>query len=256
MNSSSPASPAKTPSRSLRDLWVHYVVNPCLGILFDLRGGIFRADGCQFHIPKGMTTIGWRGICLEKGTYESEERQLIKKYIQAQDTVIELGACIGVVSCVTNKRLSNPTRHLVVEANPYLLPWLFQNREANQAGFLVEFCAVGITSEVTFYFNPKVIVDGSAYNRTNQSLRLPSRTFKELHDRHGPFTTLIMDIEGSEADVFETSLELISSYRLVIVEMHDWFTGNERAARCRQILKEAGLKMIDKARFTEVWQRP
>jgi FkbM family methyltransferase len=256
MSSGSPELTAKSPVPSKTNWWVHYLVNPFLGLYFDICGGLFKADGCRFHIPRAMTTIGWRGACLTKGTYELEERRLIQKYVQAKDAVIELGACIGVVSCITNRLLANPARHLIVEANPYLIPWIFKNRETNQAGFLVEFCAVGNASEITFYINPKVIVDGSAYNKNNQKLRLPSRTFKELHERYGPFTTLIMDIEGSEADVFESSQDLLKNYRLIVVEMHDWFIGQERGTRCRQILTNSGFKMVEKARFTEVWLRP
>lgn len=40
---------------------------------------------------------------------------------------------------------------------------------------------------------------------------------------------LICDIEGSELKVFEQSADLFKSYRLVIVQLHDWLIGGTRA---------------------------
>ena len=56
-------------------------------------------------------------------------------------------------------------------------------------------------------------------------MRLPGRSWRELDNRYGPFTTLIIDIEGSELDVFEASRDLLQKYRLVIAELHPWAIG-------------------------------
>jgi len=237
-------------------LLTHYVVNPLLGLLFDVTGGVYRTDGCQFVSPRQMTTIGWRGACYWKDTYEGDERRLIKQFVRPEDSVIELGACIGVVSCVTNQLLNNRLKHLVVEANPLLLPWLIKNRQLNQAKFLVEHCAAGKPPEVTFYIHPKVIVDGTTtQGHGGQECRLPSRSLRELHERYGPFSTLIADIEGSEFDVFEDSADLLKTYRLVIAEFHASIIGEAKVARCKQILAAAGFRPVGKTGFTEAWQR-
>ena len=168
---------------------------------------------------------------------------------------MELGACVGVVSCVTNRLLKDRTRHLVVEANPFLIPWLFRNREANNAGFIVEHCAAGKPPEVTFYVHPTVIVEGSAERKTGRGFRLPSRSFLELHERYGPFNTLIMDVEGSEGDLLAVAQELLVKYRLVIVELHGWIIGEDKVEACRQILANSGMRLVGKAGFTEAWRR-
>jgi FkbM family methyltransferase len=236
-------------------LVVHYVKNPLLGVLFDLSGGVFRADGCRFYIPRKMSTIGWRGVCLWLGEYEEDERQLVRQFVRPEASVIELGACLGVVSCVTNQLLRDRSRHLVVEANPLLIPWLHRNREANRSGFIVEHCAVGKPPEVTFYLPSTAVVDGTTKRKSGREVRLPCRSLQDLHERYGPFDTLVADIEGSELEVLEGSAGMLPAYRVVIIELHPSIIGEEKVERCRQILGQSGLRLAGKAGFTEVWQR-
>jgi FkbM family methyltransferase len=233
----------------------HYILHPCLGLLVDIRGGTFEIDGCNFAVPRDMTTIGWRGACCREGGYEADERGLIKQFLLPDDRVVELGACLGVVACTTNKLLKNRAQHLVVEANPFLIPWLTKNRQSNKAGFIIEHCAAGVPSEVTFNVNPSLIMDGSIQQKNSVQIRLPSRSLKELDDRYGPFNTLIMDVEGAEGDVLQEAQDLLSNYRLAIIEFHDWIAGESKIAMCRQILEKSGLRLVGKSGFTEVWQR-
>ncbi len=125
------------------------LINPVAGLFFDLTGGVYQADGCRFVNLRKITNLGWRGASFWRDKYEADERKLIKQFISSDDSVIELGACLGIVSCITNRLLKNPSKHLVVEANPYLIPWLVRNQMLNDAGFLIEHCAVGRPPETT-----------------------------------------------------------------------------------------------------------
>jgi FkbM family methyltransferase len=232
----------------------HHVARPIEGLLFDLGGGKFHADGCTFEIPKHLTTRAYRA-CFFGGDYEAEERTLIKTYLRPSDRVLEFGACLGIVSCVTNRLLEDRSAHVVVEANPLLVPSIYRNREINKAGFLIEHCAVSNKPEETFYLHPVYIVGGTSQRETDRPVRLPGRSLRELEERYGPFTTLIIDIEGSEGDVFESSQDILSRYRLVIAEMHPWAIGEAGVQRCRDILTKAGLKFMAAAGITEAWQR-
>jgi FkbM family methyltransferase len=232
----------------------HHVARPIEGLLFDLKGGHFHADGCSFAIPKHLTTRSYRA-CFLRGDYEEEERELIKRFVQPDDAVLEFGACLGIVSCVTNKLLRDKTRHVVVEANPKVIPSLYRNRELNRAQFLIEHCAVSSKSEETFYLHPHFIVGGTSQRATDEAVRLPGRSLRELHARYGPFTTLIIDVEGSELDVFEASRDLLRGYRLIIAELHAWAIGEDGVQKCRDIFAEAGLKHVGTAGITEAWQR-
>jgi predicted O-methyltransferase YrrM len=48
--------------------------------------------------------------------------------LRPEERVLELGGCLGVVSCSINTLLRDPSRHVVVEANPKLLAYLYENR--------------------------------------------------------------------------------------------------------------------------------
>ena len=230
------------------------VVQPIQGLIFDLSGGHFKTDGCTFVIPKDQTSRTYRA-CFLSDTYESEERSLVKKFIKSDDTVIELGGCLGIVSCTTNKLLADNTRHVVVEGNPFCVPTLHQNRNLNRCGFVIENCAITNAPTATFYLHPRFIVGGTTQRETARPVRVPGRSLTELDARYGPFTALIIDIEGAELEVFEGSRELLGRYRLVIAELHDWALGEKGVERCREILASAGLQFQSRAGITEAWQR-
>lgn len=229
------------------------IIGGALGLFFDLKGGKFKTDGCTFQIPKDITSRSFRSCFLSR-TYEKYELELIPRFLRSDDRVLELGACIGVVSCVTNKVLSNRTQHVVVEANPFCLPALYRNRELNKASFLVENCAVGAKSDVTFYLH-RFIVGGSSQKKSDRPVRLPAKTLGQLDRERGPFNVLIIDIEGSELEVFEDSVDLLKTFRLVVAELHDWAIGTSGVERCREILRAAGLRFVERGGIVEVWQR-
>jgi FkbM family methyltransferase len=230
------------------------IIAPIQGLIFDLSGGRFHADGCEFIIPTDITSRSYRS-CFLKGDYEAEERELIRKFLRPTDVVLELGACLSIVSCVTNNILADKSRHVVVEGNPFCIPAIHRNRELNQAGFLVENAVVSNERELTFYLHPTYVVGGTTQRETSRPVRVPARSLAELEARHGPFTALIMDIEGSELEIFDLSIEILKRYRLVIVELHAWAIGETGVERCREILATAGLLLQQCAGITEVWQR-
>jgi FkbM family methyltransferase len=224
------------------------------GAWFDLMGGHFRADGCDYVIPRDITSRTYRS-CFLDGSYEAEERELIRTYLRPADTVLELGACLGIVSCMTNKILADKSRHVVVEGNPFCIPSLHRNRELNRAGFLVENCAVSNQRDAVFYLHPVYVVGGTTQRQSELPVRVPARSLVELDTRHGPFTALIMDIEGSELEIFSAAPEPLSRYRLVIVELHDWAIGKAGVEKCQELLRAAGLRFKQRAGITEAWQR-
>jgi len=239
---------------TLAGRFYYYVIRPVEGFLFDIMGGRCKLDGCVLEVSKTLTTMSYRA-CFFEGDYEAEERELIRDYLRPEDSVLEMGACMGIVSCVTNKLLKDKTRHVVVEGNPYLNAVIQRNREINGCGFLVENCAVSNQSEVTFFLHPEYIVGGTSQRESNRPVRVPGRSWRDLDERYGPFSVLIIDIEGSELEVLESSQDLLGKYRLVIIELHAWAIGEEGVARCRALMEAAGLCYQRSAGITEAWAR-
>jgi FkbM family methyltransferase len=231
-----------------------WAIEPLLGLIFDLRGGRFSADGCTFVIPKDLTSRAYRA-CFLRGDYEEEERGLIKQFVRSEDRVLELGACLGIVSCVTNRLLADRSAHVVVEGNPMLIPAIHRNRKLNDCGFLVENCAASTDRDVTFYLHPVYVVGGSTQRESNLPVRVPGRTIAELVERYGPFSVLIIDVEGSEHDLFANNPSTLHSFRLVIAELHPWAIGEGQVHACRQMLESAGFKKVGACGLTEAWQR-
>ncbi len=230
------------------------IINPIQGFIFDLFVRQFRADGCEFEIPRHLTSRAYRS-CFLGNSYEAEERELIRKFICSDDSVLEIGACLGIVSCVTNKLLREKQRHVVVEGNPFCIPVIQRNREINQCSFQVENFALSNQPDVTFYLHPVYIVGGTTQRESNRPVRVPGKSLVELDARYGPFSALVMDVEGSELEGFEGAEETLKNYRVVIVELHEWAIGAQKVERCREILRRAGLNFKERAGITEAWQR-
>lgn len=248
------------PSR-LRDFagrwyfWFHErFIRPVLGLLFDMLGGHFHVDGCKIEVPKDLTTRSYRG-CFIMSDYEAEERALIKKHLLPSDSVLELGACIGVVACVTNRLLTDKSRHVVVEGNPRLISSIEKNREINECGFKVLNKAASQDKTVTFYLSEEFIVGGTAQRKSAHPVTVDGITLEELNQQHGPFSALIMDIEGGEVDTIPFSIEFLKQCRLVVWETHDWACGAEATQRCRDALTAAGLSYLETEGDTEAWLR-
>jgi FkbM family methyltransferase len=236
--------------------WFHQrFIRPVLGLIFDLLGGYFHVDGCKILVPKNLTTRSYRG-CFILSDYEAEERALIRQHLLATDSVLELGACIGVVACVTNRLLADKSRHVVVEGNPKLIPTIEKNREINNCGFKILNKAASQEKTVTFYLSEEFIVGGTAQRKSPHPVSVEGITLEELDKEHGPFSVLIMDIEGGEVDTIPYSIEFLKKVRLVVFETHDWACGSDGTQRCRDALVAAGLKHVGTEGHTEAWLRP
>jgi FkbM family methyltransferase len=229
-------------------------IRPLIGFGFDLSGGIYRVDGCQFEIPVHLTDRNYRSAFV-LGEYEAGERRLIRRFLRADDQVIEVGGCIGVLSCLVNSRLTFPTRHLVVEANPEVIPWLQRHRQLNRAGFKIEHCAVTTQSEVEFAIH-RFMTHGSISAQGGASVvQVPGRSLADLHKSFGPFNVLLMDVEGHELKILAASQDLLRDYRLVIVELHPETLGANGIERCEDILRSSGLQRAARIHFSEAWVR-
>src|SRR5215212_6700577 len=131
--------------------------HPFAGRIVEWRGNIVQADGLRFSVAHPAITRGVKGLFL-LNRYERPEREALKTCIDPTLPVIELGASIGVISCLTNKRLLDSSRHVVVEANPDLIPLLKTNREHNRCRFKVLHAALSYSAnEVEFLISDSIL---------------------------------------------------------------------------------------------------
>ncbi len=244
-------------NKSLR--WVglkYYLVkhnNQFFGFIFDSFFYYYYTSGLKFYIPRDLTTRAFRTRFLFN-SYESEERKLVRKYLDPDSTVLELGGSMGVVSCITNKLLKTPKNHLVVEANPKLIQTLKKNKQINSCHFEIIQCLISNKSEGDFYLHD-LVVGGSANRKTDKKIKVPVKTVSQLERQYNlKFDTLIIDIEGGELNFLNENKEFIKRQKTVIIEIHNFINKNNEK-KCRDLMSKSGLAKKEKSGTTQVWIR-
>lgn len=228
--------------------------NHFFGLWFDVFLSTWKIDNCEFEIPRILTSRGFRGrfVC---NSYEPNERKDVRQFLRPEDRVLELGACLGVVSCITNKLLAEPKNHVVVEANPLLIPVLEMNRTRNDCAFHIVHCLVTRQMDGTFYLHD-LVVGGSASRATGKAVVVPVKAVEEVGDLvPGGFNALIMDIEGGELAFLRENPGFLSQTRLAIIEFHAFAIGQKGVEECQRLLVRAGLNLVKTEINNQVWLR-
>jgi FkbM family methyltransferase len=206
-----------------------------------------RLDGCRFNLDVPGLSDDLKGQLLS-GVHEQPERTLIKKYIDPGLPLVEFGGAIGVVSCVANRLLRRPACHVVVEANPMLVPVLLGNRERNGCRFSVVNRAVAYgPSPIRFHVNENILAS-SVQSSTEHTLDVPTITLREILELHGfQRCTLVCDIEGAEVELVRHEARTLAGHvEMLIVEVHHRLIGTEQSARTLQTLREIGFREVDR----------
>lgn len=204
---------------------------------------------CKILANKEMTTR------LNKNVYEKEEIGLIEsipKEILRESKVLDLGACLGVVSIIVNKKLNNKEHHVCVEANTDLIPVLQRNRDNNDCKFKIENSIISNTSDGVFYIYDNVVA-GSAHRRDNynnkkKKIKINVLKLPELIKKHNvTFDFIIMDIEGGELDFLEENKDYIkNNVKYLLIEIHEFIMYKGYEKKCLDIIKESNMKLIKK----------
>jgi FkbM family methyltransferase len=226
------------------------------GLYFTYIQRSYRIGKLEFHVPHELTDVSFRGW-FPIGRYEKEERRYLTQYLKRDATVLELGACLGVVSGLTNSLIDQPARHVVVEANPALIPWLTRNRDHNHSQYQIEHCMVSEQAENTFFID-EVIVLGSTKRSQGRPVTVPGKTIAAIEADHGlTFDTLIMDIEGGELTFFTDNQARLGQFRQIFMEVHP-FGGMLTPAevqRCEDLLTAAGLGLTLRDGNFQIWEK-
>lgn len=208
---------------------------------------VARLDGCRFLLDAPEVGAGLRYLLLS-GKHEAPERQLAKRWVNPNLPLVEFGASIGVVACVTNRLLADPSRHVVVEANPKLIPLLSRNRSLNRCHFAVQHAAVAYAAAAVRFHLSQEAISSSLHQHSDDTVVVPATTLSAvLDDRAFDVCTLICDIEGGEADLidFEASV-LATRVAMLIIEIHPRLIGEAPIAQLVDRLRDSGFEQIDR----------
>lgn len=202
-----------------------------IGRLVELQGNIVRMDGLSFNVAAPQLMTAQKAQFLQ-GRCELPERIAIQRYLDPNLPVGELGAAIGIVSCLANHRLRCPERQVVVEANHSLIPLPEENRSRNKCQFKVLHRAVAYgVSEVVFNINRVCFLSSNAMadmpSESFEKVYVPAITLREIMDaQRFDRCTLICDIEGGELDLLRHEGDLLRErVSTIIMEVHEWTLG-------------------------------
>jgi FkbM family methyltransferase len=207
-------------------------------------------DGCNFSI-RGVPVLLRRELISKP--YEYPERISIRQFIDCRLPIIELGGCIGVVSCLANRLIGPSLKQVVVEANPKLVPIIQANARRNGCDLEVVNAAIcDKKGFVSFHVGDgefsqlasSLLDDGSM----RSSVEVPACSLAELLERFAiQDCNLICDIEGSEYDLVQHELDVITlRVSRIIMEVHPHLLGLTKIDSLIFKLKTAGFVLASR----------
>lgn len=230
--------------------------NNFFGFIFDTFYTYYNANNCQFVIPKDLTPRYFRARFFWD-VYERYERQLVDTYFGPKDIILELGACLGVVSCIANKKQGGNGLYVAVEANPKVIPYLEQNKQINNANFKICNCLVSNTSDGTFYLH-ELVVGGSAQQKNAEKITVPVKTLAQIAQEYAidkGFNALIIDIEGGEYDFLHENQVYLSNINKIMIEWHNYVIGDDATNQCKALLQNKGFRLIKRYGYSDYWEK-
>ncbi len=189
--------------------------------------------------------------------YEGQEIKGALHVVREGDTVLEMGAGIGIVGAVIAHN-AKPAKVLSYEANPALIPHIealyalngledtisVTNRVLLSAPDRPKKMTLHVTNS---YLGSSLI---QRKNRATRAVEVDTDGFNEICTNARP-SVLIMDIEGGELDILRDAD--LSGIRAIVMEFHPEAYGVEGMRTCKQILRDAGFARVEDCSTRLVW---
>ena len=229
-----------------------YIFNLYKGFLFTILNSKYENNNIVLYYSKKLFSLPNRSLFYDK-KYEFEEEYFVKKYISKNDIILELGACFGYISCLSNSLIENKSKHFVLEPNYYLLPYLEKNKKTNDCDFQIINKVISKKKKIKLFLNNSIL-GSSLVIKTNNSIEVDGITLEELQAQNAIiFDTLIIDIEGAELKFFQENC--LSNFNKIIIEFHEGpsHLNEDQLLECKQILINNNLHLVEKLNDVEVW---
>lgn len=230
----------------------HFIL---VGIILKMTNTKIKHQNNVFSIPRKKTSPFFLGSFYFIGS-EEDEILAINKYLNKEAIVLELGGCLGFVSCYLNSKLNFPENHVVLEGNPNLIPYLKKNKDDNNCKFIIINKIISNEKQNTFYIGKSIHSSSTRKKSDNKHLIEGISILQLQKELSLNFDTLIMDIEGGEYELFNTTDFSKLSIKTLIFELHDFnrVLNSTQVAHIYHILNEHNFQYIETIGSSQIWQ--
>jgi FkbM family methyltransferase len=160
-----------------------------------------------------------------------------------EDSVLEAGSGIGFIALFCMRKL-HVRNYTMVEANPALAPIIRKNFVLNgvDCPSLVTAAVAARDGEISFSVSRDFWASSALRVQGASRVTVPALSIPTLLARipYRP-TTLVMDIEGSEADI---PIEHFLPFRKIVMETHGRFVGTARIDALLASLGDRGFRRL------------
>jgi FkbM family methyltransferase len=237
--------------------YIPYTKYLLAGYYFDYVLKYYRVGNCKFLIPKELTTRNGRGY-FALNNYEKSEQLIIKSFDFQPYTILEMGGCLGVISCLLNKTLASPENHVVLEANPKIIPYLQQNKTINNCHFTIENKVISDNGVEIFYFGDSIVSGSIDTNKnSHEKVEIQTTTVQKLQNQYSVhFNAIVMDIEGGEYSFIKNNQEFLNQIAVVMMENHPSILQHDRIEEYENILRSKGFEIKIQEGTSQLWVKP
>ena len=222
--------------------------NPIIGKAIELIGNKVRMDGLTYSVDSPQITAGHKST-IAFGYHEMDERLLVRRWLPSNVPLLEFGGGLGIVSCLSNRRLADPTKHIVVEANPQMVPILERNRGLNCCKFTVVNKAIAYGCEhIDLMITPDFVGSSMIGNTGGKTVTVKATNVANLMSEAGfEEAGIVCDVEGAEVDIIKRELPVLNSkIRFFMAEMHPEIVGESVVDELLEDLDELGFVLKEK----------
>jgi FkbM family methyltransferase len=182
------------------------------------------------------------------GTYEQSELEIVKRNINTDDVVMELGTGIGLISSYCAQKIGSK-KVFTYEANPNLEPHIRRNYKLNNVSPNLEMCILGENvGNKTFYVNKDFWASSTLHKESDeQAINVPVKSFNAEICKINP-TFLIIDIEGGEYELFKYAN--LCNVKKICLELHNNLLDSEKTSFVLSKLGDSGFLIDDEFSFS------
>jgi FkbM family methyltransferase len=195
----------------------------------DLRDAIvgpqYTMEGVTFTVPRGGPPAPRKAI--GRGTYEKNERDLLRAHLPRDLPVIELGGSFGIVSHAIRTHIAPDQTLVVVEANPGLIATCAANvglggspARTHVVNAALAYGQASVRFQVDEAIHTSHIVgDDATGPNVIDVAAVTIRSLRAAHGITGPYG-IVCDIEGAELYLMRGDAADLADCAVIVMELH------------------------------------